>query len=387
MSIARCCLGVSERFCLFVGLISILLTPSSVIGRDYVLVDLTAVTKGGSGIAFDVNDAHLVVGVSFQYAARWERSGGIWFQQVPQSYAVTFANAVNNGSTAVGWGWQINAPFCPMIWGYGDPTCAPIPDALFYDINNSEQIVGRDLAFGSLIWEEPEVTYLGGHTAFGINDSSQVVGFTRDPNQDMDQAALWENIQGEWELTELGTLGGSSSWASDINDNSQIVGAAQIPEDLGHAFLWEDGVMTDLGTLGGSESLASDVNDLGQVVGTAMTVAEEDRAFLWVDGVMTDLNDLIVSETSLVLTEANAINDLGAIVGRADVPAGGVHAFLARPLRAGDLNLDAFVDAYDLALLLGSWGPCADCDDCPADLDNDYTVGPLDLAILLGNWG
>ena len=102
---------------------------------------------------------------------------------------------------------------------------------------------------------------------------------------------------------------------------------------------------------------------------------------------MADLNDLIVSETSLELITARAINDQGAIVGSGKTPEGVGHAFFARPLRAGDLNLDAFVDAFDLAVLLGSWGPCADCANCPADLDNDCTVGPADLAILLGNWG
>ena len=52
-----------------------------------------------------------------------------------------------------------------------------------------------------------------------------------------------------------------------------------------------------------------------------------------------------------------------------------------------DLDNDGDVDAFDLALLLGSWGPCADCGNCLADLDGDCTVGAADLAILLGNWG
>jgi ligand-binding sensor domain-containing protein len=53
----------------------------------------------------------------------------------------------------------------------------------------------------------------------------------------------------------------------------------------------------------------------------------------------------------------------------------------------GDLNGDCAVGADDLAILLGNWGPCGDCADCPADLDGDCTVGAADLAILLGNWG
>ncbi len=53
----------------------------------------------------------------------------------------------------------------------------------------------------------------------------------------------------------------------------------------------------------------------------------------------------------------------------------------------GDLDGDGDVDAADLALLLGSWGPCPAEGDCPADLDGNGAVGPFDLAILLGRWG
>ncbi len=48
-----------------------------------------------------------------------------------------------------------------------------------------------------------------------------------------------------------------------------------------------------------------------------------------------------------------------------------------------DLNADGAVNAADLALLLGSWGPCP---GCPADLDADGTVTAADLALLLGGW-
>ena len=56
----------------------------------------------------------------------------------------------------------------------------------------------------------------------------------------------------------------------------------------------------------------------------------------------------------------------------------------------GDLDCDATVGVVDLLLLLGAWGPCADCDtplECPADLNDDCTVGASDLLILLVNWG
>jgi len=56
-----------------------------------------------------------------------------------------------------------------------------------------------------------------------------------------------------------------------------------------------------------------------------------------------------------------------------------VRLFSATP---ADLNLDGVVDATDLNLLLGSWGPCAGA----ADLTQDGMIGSADLAVLLGAW-
>src|SRR5437588_514051 len=73
-------------------------------------------------------------------------------------------------------------------------------------------------------------------------------------------AALWCGTlrpcaaQG-YTVTDLGTLGGSTSRAGAINQSGQVIGDAMLPGDaVTHAFLWENGVMRDLGTLGGSVS-------------------------------------------------------------------------------------------------------------------------------------
>lgn len=59
-----------------------------------------------------------------------------------------------------------------------------------------------------------------------------------------------------------------------------------------------------------------------------------------------------------------------------------------------DLDADGDVGAFDLALLLGDWGPCPEpctpgdpAQTCPADFSGDCQVKAFDLAILLGNWG
>ncbi len=49
-----------------------------------------------------------------------------------------------------------------------------------------------------------------------------------------------------------------------------------------------------------------------------------------------------------------------------------------------DLDGDGAVGPFDLALLLGAWGPNP---GHPADFDGDGMVGAADLAQLLGSWG
>ncbi len=52
----------------------------------------------------------------------------------------------------------------------------------------------------------------------------------------------------------------------------------------------------------------------------------------------------------------------------------------------GDLTGDGTVGGADLGILLSEWGPCDDCDDCPADLTGNCSVGGADLGVLLSNW-
>ena len=70
---------------------------------------------------------------------------------------------------------------------------------------------------------------------------------------------------------DLGTLGGTSAYATAVNGSGLVVGDSQIAGDAGyHSFVWTPaGGMVDLGTLGGTHSFAyaGGVSSTGQVVG------------------------------------------------------------------------------------------------------------------------
>jgi probable HAF family extracellular repeat protein len=140
-------------------------------------------------------------------------------------------------------------------------------------------------------------------------------------------------------VVDLGTLGGTFSWATGVNNKGLVTGFSTIPGDSDeHAFLWQDGSFTDLGTLGGPNSgvgfWGRRPNERGQIVGAAQTnaldpVGEdfcqfinnfgfENAApfrclpFVWQDGAMTPLSTLEGNGA------ASQINNRGQVAGEVD---------------------------------------------------------------------
>jgi len=140
-----------------------------------------------------------------------------------------------------------------------------------------------------------------------------------------------------YSITDLQTLGGSSSRAFDINGAGMVVGEAQTASGDPHAYLWHNGGMTDLGTIDGYYSSASGINDLAQIVGYSHA-GTDPHAFVWENGTMTDLGPF----GNLLRTTAQAINNLSLIVGKAfpstSQGSGGQKAFLHKDGNMIDLG-------------------------------------------------
>ena len=146
----------------------------------------------------------------------------------------------------------------------------------------------------AFVWQDGTLTVFPGRGwAQSVNASGDVIGFNDAGS------VVWRNGV----ATPLGILPAS------INDRGQIVGRAATWWGWGpvHAFLWQDGWAYDLGTLGGSTSSASRINERGQVTGISTTASGATHAFLWDAGQMHDLGPAAGAPA--------ALNDRGQAIG------------------------------------------------------------------------
>jgi probable HAF family extracellular repeat protein len=142
-------------------------------------------------------------------------------------------------------------------------------------------------------------------------------------------ARLLAQQQIHYTVTDLGTLGGTFSFAGGINNSGDIEGFSTLQGDsILRAFRWRSGVMTDLGTFGGPNSLASwRLNERGEVGGNAETSTPDPMGedfcgfgthltclpFVWQKSVLTPLPTLGGNNG-----QANGVNSRGQVVGTAE---------------------------------------------------------------------
>lgn len=152
---------------------------------------------------------------------------------------------------------------------------------------------------------------LGGRSSWaqGINSAGQVAGIAN-TTYGWFHAALWTG----WSPADLAGPGGNGSEAYAINDAGQLAGTVSTGgTSFSHAGFWNGSNWVDLGTLGGRNSYGSGINNLGQVVGGSDIAGDlAQHATLWNGPVATDLGTL-----GGLTSSAYDINNRGQVVGYA----------------------------------------------------------------------
>src|SRR5688572_2903285 len=194
-------------------------------------------------------------------------------------------------------------------------------DTQAFDLNDSAQVVGysrtSSLQSRAFLWDGGQMSNLGvvnaddfQSAATDVNGLGHAVG-TSTLKNGLARAALWRNGSIIGLTPELPPYEGTS-FASAINDHGQIVGAIDDDDSFFYeGILFANGTRTNLGGLGGGSTRPADINNAGQIVGTSSTPAGGGHAFLWQNGGMTDLGVLEGDQDSA----ASAINADGVIVG------------------------------------------------------------------------
>jgi len=217
---------------------------------------------GSAGLPFTGHAFSILNGVTTDLGGlggQFDSSGALGLNDAGQ--IVGTASIGNNGS-------------CP-------PTCTGVDNHAFLYSNGHMSDLG-----------------IGSGAALSINNIGEVVGSMGVSGGT--HAFLYQNGS----ITDLGTLGGNHSTAVKINDHEQIVGYSEMPDKRTiHAFLYQAGVMKDLGSLAGPEyaSYATDINNNGDVVGYSGSTAGVTHAFLYTGGIMTDLNLSIANGCTVVI--------------------------------------------------------------------------------------
>ena len=298
-------------------------------------------TLGGNmSYALGINDSGVVAGYSYlsdnttTHAFLWTAAGGMVDisagLQPGTSSQANFVNVRGNvaGTSLVGTRPQVPAARIGHRWSLL-PSFRKDNRNYGFGINKLEQVTGQqygdpDLYVHAFLWDLRAGTKAilqsiprGGVNTVGnaINDRSHVTGTGDNPAIGGYEALLWTSTTAMPIL--IGQLGTDGYTAGEgINKNDEVVGLNS-PTLAG--FYWNASTgIVPLQSLGGTVSAALGINDTGMISGYGGTATGIVHAVRWshYTDAPLDLGTLLSGGNSY----ARGINNLGQVVGFADVP-------------------------------------------------------------------
>jgi len=122
--------------------------------------------------------------------------------------------------------------------------------------------------------------------------------------------------QYQYVVTDLGTLGGSTSNARSINDLGQVVGDACIVGEISHSFLYSNGIIRDISPSFGFASVnnaAYDINNFGKVIGRGLNQTYPSFIHDYNTGQEINLSEILGNTENS--NTVGGINNNGQVVG------------------------------------------------------------------------
>ncbi len=210
----------------------------------------------------------------------------------------------------------------------------------------------------ALSYELTDLGTLGGTSvALDLNNHGQVVGYSEMGDGTL-RAFIWDAVNG---MQGIGAPGDHFS-AQGINDAGQVVGGT-----AGQGFVWSEA--------GGMQYLnwgeATAINEQGQVVGMRRVTENEYQAYVWQEGMgRTDIDTLGGN------SYAYDINENGTVVGTAYTSGGVAHAY----------TWDPVLGLTDLQTFGGDWAVGHAINDSGQVAGTAYGFFGLHISSLAVDW-
>jgi probable HAF family extracellular repeat protein len=304
----------------------------------YTVIKLEGPSGSTSSTATNINNAGQVIGYSSandgsSQAVRWQGATMAATGLGTLGGGNSYGESINDAGRAIGTSNVLSrTDFSPTFWDGVMPTRLGAATDLgnVHGINNAGDMVGirsgpTDLYKIAVLWRGAAVIELSAQESYAaeINELGQIVGSVTSAVTGLAQATVWNNLA----PTELSALpGGAGSQARSINSTGQVVGdttflSGNTPTYRATAWSGVAGARPlDLGTLGGLDSFAEDINDAGQIVGASFTANGEFHAAMWDGGSIIDLNSFLSVDlfgAGWFLQSALGINNNGWIAANA----------------------------------------------------------------------